>query len=97
MVDAGGRVVMASSWQNFFNSLGAPATAFEPVTVGASPFSYTASESGFLMVTGGTVTAIHILRGALSILVTGGVVPLAPNDVAVVTYTVLPTINFVPT
>lgn len=71
-----------------------PVTA---VVVGASPFSYVAREPGNVIITGGTVTAVHLIRGSDDIDLTGQVVvPVSINDTVIVTYAVLPTMTFIP-
>ncbi len=67
------------------------------VIPGVSPSSYTAKEPGNVAITGGTVSAITLTRGVISINVTGQrLIPVAINDVVTVTYSVLPTIQFIP-
>lgn len=69
----------------------------EPVTVGASPFVYTAYTIGDLWVAGGTVSAVTLTRGGVSLTVaTNRFIPVAANDQVTVTYSVLPTVTFVP-
>lgn len=92
------------SWFNFFtniysavvNGISDPAVA---ITVSASPFSYAALRAGNTIVNGGTVSAISISRDGTTFYVTGqtfGVFPMAQNDLLKVTYTVAPTITFLP-
>lgn len=70
---------------------------FVAVTVDISPFSYTAKEPGYVVVSGGTVSAIHLLRGSDDLDLTGQkIIPVSINDTVVTTYTVLPTIIFIP-
>lgn len=87
-------------WQRFFNNLlgVASPTPIVPVTVTASPFSFTAPSWGSVTVSGGTVSAISIRRNTTTAAtgVTAGVLPVAQNDVVVVTYSGLPTMNFIP-
>ncbi len=78
-----------------------PTPAAQPVatiTPGASPYSYTAPYWGSVAVTGGTVSAISIIRQGASIGtgVTVGVFQLARGDVLQVTYSVVPTMTFIP-
>jgi hypothetical protein len=85
------------TWYQWFQSLVARGGAVAPVTVGASPFTYTASERGFAVVTGGTVTNIDFVRGSTTINVTGQqTTALGAGDSLVVTYAVAPTFQFVP-
>ena len=78
-----------------------PPAAAQPVasiTPGASPYSYAAPFWGSVAVTGGTVSAIAISRQGTSIAtgLTVGVFPVARGDVLTVTYSVAPTITFIP-
>ncbi len=69
------------------------------VIVSGSPFSYTAQEPGNISITGGTVTGVVLTRGANSINMGAGTskfIPVAINDTVVITYSVLPTVKFIP-
>jgi hypothetical protein len=73
--------------------------AIAAVTVTASPFSYTAQAAGFVVISGGTVSAVTLKRGtpaAISVGETAGIVPVSAGDIVAVTYSVLPTMSFVP-
>lgn len=70
---------------------------FVAIVVGISPFSYIAVEPGNIFVNGGTVSAVHLFRGSDDLDFTGQkLVPVSINDIVKVTYTVLPTITFLP-
>jgi hypothetical protein len=70
---------------------------FAAITIDTSPFSYTAKEPGFVIIQSGTVSAIHLIRGADDLNLTGQVVvPVSINDTVTTTYSVLPTMIFVP-
>lgn len=73
-----------------------PASA---VTVGASPFTFTANFSGTLAVSGGTVSAIAVIRQATTVPtgVIAGLILVSRQDQVQITYTVIPTVNFLPT
>lgn len=87
---------IAAVWYQWLQSLLKPGP-IAPITVGASPFTYTASERGLLIVTGGTVTALAFTRGGTTIDVTGQqTTALAAGDSLAITYAVLPVIQFVP-
>jgi hypothetical protein len=74
------------------------AQPFAAITVGASPYTYTASADGSVAVTGGTVTGISVIRQGTTVAtgVTAGVIPLSRLDQIQVTYSVVPTMNFLP-
>ena len=68
-------------------------------TLGASPATYFAPVRGTAYISGGTVSSITLTRGAVSGLATGvvaGAFPLAPGDSLVITYSVVPVLNFLP-
>ena len=69
------------------------------VTVGASPYAYTATTKGRVVTSGGTVSAITLTRGsagAINMGVTAGSVAVDAGDIVTVTYSAAPTINFIP-
>ncbi|CAJ8797178.1 Uncharacterised protein [Burkholderia pseudomallei] len=75
------------------------AGAIAAVTVGASPFAYTATSAGMVVISGGTVSAVTLKRGspaAISVGETSGVVPVSAGDIVSVTYSAAPTMSFVP-
>jgi hypothetical protein len=79
-----------------------PQPAAQPVaaiTVGASPFTYTAPFDGCVIVSGGIVSAVAIARQGTSVAtgITAGIVPVRRLDNVTITYTVLPTATFLPT
>jgi hypothetical protein len=85
-------------WAGLFNGL-APA-AEVAITVGASPYDYSAPVKGSVIVSGGTVSAIAFSRDGTTFYTTGqtsGMFTLNAQDRLRVTYTVLPTLTFVPT
>lgn len=68
------------------------------ISVGASPFATTAPFDGILLITGGTVSAISLNRGAgfLTTGLTSGIVPVRRSDQVQVTWSGLPTMTFYP-
>ncbi len=73
-------------------------SAIATITPGASPYAWTAAESGTMAISGGTVTAITITRSgttaALGIL--AGAIPVSTGDLITTTYTVAPAMAFIP-
>lgn len=71
----------------------------DSVTVGVSPYTYLAERDGTLMVRGGTVSSIVYVRntGTFNVGVVAGAIPILMADAVVITYTVLPTVTFLPT
>lgn len=92
----GMRHVFSDIWYLFLSSIVNPPSAYLAVTPGASPFKYTAPEDGNLIVSGGNVSAITLTRSGTVIPTgaTAGPIPMAKNDLATITYTVAPTLNY---
>lgn len=95
---------LANIWyyllRTFFNRTGGSGAALAAVdiTVSASPFTYSTDLSGSVVVQGGTVSAISVVRGNSTVNagVTSGVIPVMRGDQVTVTYSVLPTMTFLP-
>lgn len=84
-------------WQNIWQ--GVPPALETILAVTASPFTYNASRKGFLIVQGGTVSLIQWSRTAGTNRTTGatqGIFPVSAGDNLIITYTVIPTVTFVP-
>lgn len=91
-----------SAWYRFWAGLftGLPPENVSAVTVGASPYTYSAERKGSLIVNGGTVSQIRFSRDGTNYYVVGttaGMFPVNASDLIEVTYAVLPTLTFVPT
>lgn len=84
-------------WNSFLQQFVQPPPAFMAISVTASPFSYTVKEPGMVTITGGTVSNVALTRGTVTINFGSiNLVPVGINDIVTVTYSVLPTIKFVP-
>jgi hypothetical protein len=84
-------------WQGLFS--GAPTANVSVVTIGTTPFTYAAPIGGTLIVNGGTVSQTKFSRDGASFYVTGqtqGCFPLSQGDQLVISYSVPPTLTFVP-
>lgn len=90
--------LMNPAWQRMFIALTQPPQAAQEVTVGGSPFTYTASVSGTLIVKGGAISALSFTRARTTIDITGltDTVSMAQKDQTEITYTVAPSVWFVP-
>ena len=82
-------------WNSFFQQLVQAAPAVASITVGVSPFLYTVNANGSLIVQGGTISNLALLRGTAIINLTGQIIiPISIGDTVRVTYSVLPTVKF---
>lgn len=72
--------------------------AMQSITVGASPFTYTAPENGTVIVNGGTVSVVAFSRQGTLVGtgMTAGMFPVSIGDSIRVTYSVAPNVRFVP-
>ena len=72
--------------------------AAQSVSVGASPFVFTATRSGQLITTGGTVSLMEYARDGsyVGLGITAGPTYVAAGDSVRVTYTAAPTMTFIP-
>lgn len=89
-----------TAWYRFFTGLykGTPAAAEGALVLGASPYAYTAPAKGFLIIRGGTVSAVEFTRSQTTLTgQTQGIFPMAQGDTLTITYSVLPTVTWVPT
>lgn len=85
-------------WQGLFKGL-APAAVL-PTTPGASPYTFTAPVKGFMLITGGTISAVDFSRDGVTFYsygATAGQFTVNAADRLRVTYSVVPTMIFVPT
>lgn len=91
-------VAIDNMWYRFLARL-SQLSAEKPivdVTVGASPFTYTADTIGHLNIQGGTISTRTLTRGSKTINFTTSMVPVVAGDVVTITYSVVPTLSFVP-
>lgn len=70
----------------------------EVPTIGASPDTYTALRDGFIVISGGTVSDLSLVRDgtSTSLGITTGVVPMAMFDRIVTTHAGAPLAVFIP-
>lgn len=95
LVDTNRKV--ATPWNSWFQQFSQDAAAVATIVIGASPFSYTANSNGTLIISGGTVSAISLIRGSTNILLSTVrplIIPISIGDTVSITYSVLPTIQF---
>ena len=86
-------------WNSYLQQFTQAPPAINSITVGTSPFSYEAREPGNISITGGTISNIRLSRGIVDIDFGAGtdkIIPVGINDIVTVTYSVLPTVRFLP-
>lgn len=91
--------VVLEPFISYFRQFTIAPPSFMNIIVGVSPFSYEAVEPGNLAITGGTISQITLNRGSDTISFGAGTnkfIPVGIADTITITYTVLPTINFIP-
>ena len=96
-VDNTGRLL--SPWNSYLQQFTQAPAPVITVTIGVSPFAYTARIPGNLVIVGGTITAITLARGTtvINLVTTNRFIPMGINDIVTVTYSVIPTsIQFLP-
>lgn len=92
-VGKGGKII--SPWNQYLQQFTQAPPKVLDLIVTASPFAYSAVEPGFIAVAGGTVSAIALTRGTVTIDVTGTkLIPVSINDTVAVTYSGLPDMKF---
>ena len=80
----------AAWWYRWFadTDVGTPPSSETKVVLTGSPFSYTAPSKGYLIIQGGSVSAVHITRVAnWNTGQTQGLFPVSKNDMLIITYT----------
>ncbi len=85
-------------WNSYLQQFTQAPPNFMLQTLSGSPFVYTAHEPGTVAIEGGTITGVTLTRGIVDIVLgtTPKLVPVAINDVVTITYSVLPTVSFIP-
>lgn len=95
LVDRNGLV--QKPWNSFFQQFSSQPSKVQAVIVGASPFSYTFGEPGTLVITGGTISQVDLDRGPDTVdYQTDRRIVGMIGDIITITYSVLPTIQFLP-
>lgn len=95
LVDGSGNIKVGGSPVVAANT---PGAALVNVTVGASPFTYTPTVAGTIVIAGGTVSATVFYRNGTSVSL-GSVVthfPMSAGDQMAITYSAAPTVTFIP-
>jgi len=84
-------------WNNFFQQFSNPPSPIMPIIVGTSPFSYVVKQPGMVVLSGGTISAVSLVRGKTTISMgTNRVFTVEIADTVIVTWSGLPTMSFVP-
>ncbi len=92
-----GKGYLVDPWNGFFQQFVQAAPAIVNINPTGSPFNYTANVKGTLIISGGTVSAISLIRGGVIIplsLTRPLIIPISIGDTVRTTYTVAPTLQF---
>jgi hypothetical protein len=96
MVNEGG--LITEGWWGFFSNLTSAATPIIAITPQPSPYTYTSIHAGFLLIRGGTVSSVGLVRRRVIISPVGpvaGFFPMSQNDQLVITYSAPPALWFI--
>lgn len=81
-------------WNSFFQQFTQPPPAVADVDF-VSGNNFTPNVNGTLIITGGTISNISLMRGTVTINLTGErIIPVSLNDTVSITYSVAPTVQF---
>jgi len=84
-------------WYRFFSSIYAKPLPEILNTLAASPYTFQSSYNAHILISGGTVQQIQLIRATTTITgLTAGLIYLGRGDQIVITYTVAPTVTFYP-
>ena len=89
-------VYVSPTYQRFFGNLVGNPQPIQTVSATGSPFSFTASQAGSVSISGGTISALRLTRGKLSVPVSGAMIPVMNGDMLTITYSGSPAIYFIP-
>lgn len=96
---AEGKAFIIPPWNSFFQQFVQQAPAALEITLDASPFSITPNAQGMLSVNSGTVSSVILTRGNINITISGdarSIIPIRIGDIVTITYSVAPTVYFLP-
>jgi hypothetical protein len=92
-----GEAFIVWPWNSFLQQFVQAPPHVLPITLTGSPFSITPNGHGTLIIIGGTISDIILTRGTVDIDLTGQtIIPIRINDMVTVTYSVEPTLQFLP-
>ena len=89
-----------TAWYRFFQGVfkGTPPGTESTISVGISPYAYIAPAKGFMIISGGSVSAVQISRTITTLTnQTSGIFPLSQGDTLTVTFATPPTMTWYPT
>ena len=93
-------VERGGAWFRFFTAehIGTPPANEQAIAVGTSPFTYTATRKGAVIINGGTVNLVQWARSGPNYTTgqTQGMFPVAAGDSIIINHTGAPNFVFVP-
>lgn len=92
-----GDAFLIPPWNNFLQQFVQDPPAVMDIDLTGSPFTITPNALGTLIITSGTISNITLTRGNTDIVLTGEkIIPIRLTDTVTITYSVLPTVQFLP-
>lgn len=92
-----GQGYVIDPWNSFFQQFTQQAPEVQAITVTGSPFSYQPNDKGKIIISGGTVSAIVLVRGSTAIPLSTTrplILPATIGDMVMITYSIAPTVQF---
>ena len=89
---------IVSPWNSYLQQFTQAPPSVIDIIVGPSIFSYSALEPGTIVISGGTIVAINLIRGTVTIplAITDRIIPVGINDTVQVNYSAPITMKFLP-
>ncbi len=84
------------TWYNFFASFQTGAGKIRSINPTSSPYSIEADSVGTITITGGSDIVVTLTRAQKTITGLSGLIPVSQDDVVVISYTIVPIVNFIP-
>lgn len=88
------RGIVVPPWNSFFQQFTQKPLDVQDVIVGSSPFLFTPNVIGQVVIRGGTISLVRLIRGTTAITMTERTILVSIGDSVEITYSVLPTVQF---
>lgn len=97
VVDTLGKLL--APWNSYLQQFTQAPPGIMGITIGLSPFDYIVEEPGTIIIVGGTLTDVSLIRGSDTLAMGNAarIIPVGIQDTVRVTYSIVPTsITFIP-